>query len=134
MMFTGLGVNWLVLEGRNSERLVKKMLANLVPIVNLLYLLKAEPKTRTELYDSGVFFGWRHLYKTIHVCKRVGLIVKSHREWFEYDVYLGRRRFYDWWVITTVGLIFLKFYDNEKHSWQIRKMDKNRCVRQVAVS
>lgn len=102
-----------------------------VSIVNLLYLLKKEPKTRTELYDSNAFFGWKHLYKTIHVCKRTGLIVLDHREWFEYDVTLGRRRFSDWFAITSFGLNFLKCYDNEEHSWHIRKY---RSEKQVAVS
>jgi len=106
----------------------------MVSIVNLLYLLKDEPKTRTELYDSNAFFGWKNLYKTIMICKRTGLIVKSHREWSGYDVELRRKRFRDWFAITTVGLNFLKFFDNEKHSWQIRKANKNRGVKQVAVS
>ena len=108
------------------------MLANLVPIVNLLYLLKVEPKTRTELHDSGAFFGWKHLYKTIVICKRVGLIVKSHREWSGYDVELRRKRFRDWFAITTVGLNFLKFYDNEEHPWRIQKFRAGE--KQVAVS
>jgi len=87
-----------------------------------------------QLYDSDAFFGWKHLYKTIMICKRTGLIVKSHREWSGYDVELRRKRFRDWFAITTVGLNFLKVFDNEKHSWQIRKLNKSRSVRQVAVS
>ena len=93
-----------------------------VSIVNLLFLLKDEPKTRTELYDSGVFFGWKHLYKTVATCKKLGFIVKSHREWFEYDSYLGRRRFCDWLAITGLGLNFLKFYDNEEHPWRAKQV------------
>ena len=107
-----------------------KTLTNLtVSIVNLLYLLKEEPKTRTELYDSGVFFGWKHVYKTLLTCKRVGLIVKSHREWFEYDSYLGRRRFCDWFAITSFGMNFLECFDNEAHPWRIQqkfRVGKNR--------
>ena len=105
----------------------------LVSIVNLLYLLKEEPKTRIELYESGAFSGWKHIYKTLLTCKRAGLIVKSHREWFEYDSYLGRRRFCDWFAITSLGLNFLKVYDRKERPWRIQEY-KNRSVKQVAGS
>jgi len=87
----------------------------LVSVINCLFLLKDEPKTWIELRDSGAFFSWKHLYKTVQVCKRAGLVVKDHREWFEYDVNLGRRRFLDWWCITSLGINFLKFYNNDEH-------------------
>jgi len=121
-----------VKEETGKQRFKVKTLANLkVSMINLLYLLKDGPKTWTELYQSGVFFSPSHLYKTFNACKRAGLIVKDHREWFEYDVYLGRRRFSDWWVITTLGMKFLNYYDNEEQPWRIERF---RGVKQVAIS
>jgi len=89
--------------------------------------------TCTELYQSGVFFGWKHLHKTIRTCKRVGLIVLDRLEIFDWDKSIGRRRTRQWWCITSFGLNFLKFFDNEEHPWRIQKF-KNRSVRQVVVS
>lgn len=113
-----------------------KTLANqTISIVNLLFLLKDGPKTWIELYDSGVFFAESHLYKTFNACKRAGFIVKDHREWYEYDSYLGRRRFCDWWVITSLGMDFLKCYDTEERPWNLwrYKVNEDRRPKPVEV-
>ncbi len=86
--------------------------------------MKEEPKTRTELYESGVFFGWKHLYKTIMTCKRIGLIVLDRLEMSEWDKSLSRRRTREWFCITSFGVNFLKYYDTEEHPWRIQKYNK----------
>lgn len=96
----------------------------MVSIVNLLFLLKEEPKAWTELYDSGVFYGWHHLRRAIDVCRRAGLVVKDRVDVFDWDSSLGRRGTQEWWAITTLGLNFLRLYDNEEHRWQLRKTNR----------
>ena len=79
----------------------------IVSIVNLLFLLK-EPKTQAEIYHSNVFT-WEELQKTIDFCKRARFIVKDYEETS------------GWLTITSLGMVFLKCYDNEKHPWHIRR-------------
>lgn len=106
---------------------------NLVGVVNLLYLLKREPRNIEQLYDSGRFHGWSHLRKTIRTCMRAGLITYEFlgrtKNPVEYVLShsLHKRRWnkvYYFYYITPMGRAFLSFYS----SWELRKANKIRSV------
>ena len=95
------------------------------PILNLLTLLK-EPKGIQELYDSGCFYGWKHLRKTVRICLKAGLIEIEYVGREKLDVEqvmshsLHKRRWhkaFNYLLITSLGVTFLSCYID----WQVKK-------------
>jgi len=89
---------------------------NLFSVVTLLYLLKSSPKSSKALINSGYFYSVKHFRKTLETCKRSGLITVETQEFFTaHDVKRYRKRV--WWRLTTLGLNFLHYFDNQYHKW-----------------
>lgn len=110
-----------------NKQVQKRLDAKLIRTINLMFLLKSGPKTWKEMYKSGVFITQNQLHFTIKYCKEVGLIILDHLEYSKYDINIGRRRFCNWWVITSLGMNFLRFYDNKSHQWQLGRYRKVTC-------
>lgn len=103
------------------------MTRSMVNIVNLLYLLKREPQTFSQLFDSGYFYSESYLSRAITTCRKAGLINYESvgRVKNPVDVVLshslhGRRwnKVFYLYYITYMGQALLSFYPNH----QLRKV------------
>ena len=92
---------------------------DLKSILNLLLLLNEEPKGIQELYDSGYFYGWHHLHKTVKTCLKGGLIGIEYVGRVKLDVNrvmsrtLRMRKWHkaiNYFFITSMGVSLLSFY------------------------
>ena len=88
-------------------------------ILNLLILLREEPKGFQQLYDSGCFYGWNHLHSTVMVCLKAGLIGIEYKGRVKLNVNrvmsrtLHKRRWHkaiNYFYITSTGLNLLSIY------------------------
>ena len=99
----------------------------IVSLVNLLTLLKDEPKRKTELFETGVFRNRIDLTLTIRRAKQAGLISLDRIEHEDYDIEWRRRPVHRWYALTDLGLRMLDYYNRNKE-WEIRTWGvKNYC-------
>jgi len=93
-------------------------------ILNLLLLLKEEPKDFKTLFDTGCFYTWKNLRETVTFCINAGFITIEQVGWKKPTVEevlshsLHKRR---WagkplllFYITSIGETFLSFYRHKQ--------------------
>ena len=103
-------------------------------ILNLLTILKEEPKCVHHFPKFRAFYSWNHLYGTIEVCLKAGFIRteyfgKRKSNWEKvtsHNLHKDRQHcrkvhFY----LTDSGLALLSFYSRHK-DWQVKKVNKER--------
>ena len=109
-------------------------------ILNVLTLLKQEPKNIEQLYESGCFRSWRDLRKTLRTCINAGLVRIEYfgREKLDVKEIMSQttlhkgNTIYPWhfkrwhkkiycYYLTDLGLTFLSFYSNWEVKQAIRK-------------
>ena len=95
------------------DKSVDKTLAS---ILNVIALLKSEPKDLPQLYKSGAFFGYRHLDHTLEGCLKIGLIRKEKTEQRTPRGY--KREVY---YLTSLGLTLSTIYDRWDAKRNVRK-------------
>ena len=96
-------------------------------ILNVLTLLKQEPKNKEQLYESGAFQSWRDLEKTLKTCLKAGLIRKEYlgRQKLDIKEVMSQTTSHKRWhkrvycyYLTDLGLALLSFYGN----WEVRQV------------
>lgn len=104
-----------------------KEMSLIVSILNILTLLKEEPKGFQQLYDSGCFYGWRHLHETVRTCLNAGLIEREYigREELHVKEVMSHtlhkrlwHKAFNLFYLTSMGVDFLSFYGE----YQVRKV------------
>ena len=100
-------------------------------------MLKEEPKNIEQLYESGCFYSWKNLAKTLRTCLKAGLVRKEYlgRQKLDVKEVMSQRvtRFKRWYkkiycyYLTDLGLAFLSFYNRHK-DWQPKQVIRQENV------
>ena len=93
-------------------------------ILNLLLLLKEEPRDYKTLFESGCFYTWQNLRETVTFCIDAGFITIEQAGWKHLTVEqvmshsLHKRRWSSkplfFFYITSTGEVFLSFYRHKQ--------------------
>lgn len=96
-------------------------------ILNVLTLLKQEPKNIEQLWKSDCFYSWSDLRKTLQTCINAGLVRTEYfgREKLDLKEVMSQKSNFTRWhkkiycfYLTDLGLTFLSFYRN----WEVKQV------------
>ena len=100
---------------------------NINSILNLLTVLKQEPKNKEQLWESNCFYSWKNLEKTLMTCFKVGLVRIEYfgRRSLDAKEVMSQTTLHSkrWhkkiycYYLTDLGLAFLSFYSRHR-IWQ----------------